>query len=336
MNYRFLGNSGIKISELCFGTMTFGGQGYWEVIGKVDQKEADKLVGMSLDAGINFFDTADVYSQGMAEELLGKALGQRRKEIILATKVRGSVGPGPNDVGLSRSHIIEGCHASLQRLGTDYIDLYQVHSFDPATPLEETLSALNDLVHQGLVRYIGCSNFAGWQLMKALAISDGRGWERFITLQAYYSLAARELEYELMPLCLDQKLGILVWSPLSGGFLTGKYRRGQKPPEGTRRSDPKGVFLKIDEEKGYSIVDELEKIAKPHKASIAQAALNYLLRRPGVSSVIIGARNTEQLSDDLKTVNWEMTPDEIARLDDLSAPPLLYPYWFLTTGRQAR
>jgi aryl-alcohol dehydrogenase-like predicted oxidoreductase len=336
MNYRFLGNSGIKISELCFGTMTFGGRGGFERIGRVDQETADAMVGMAFDAGINFFDTADVYSQGMAEELLGKALGQRRREIILATKVRGPVGPGPNDVGLSRSHIIEGCHASLRRLGTDYIDLYQVHSFDPETPLEETLSALNDLVHQGLVRYIGCSNFTGWQLMKSLAISDGRGWERFITLQAYYSLAARELEHELMPLCLDQKLGILVWSPLSGGFLTGKYRRGQKPPEGTRRSDPKGVFLKIDEEKGYSIVDELEKTAKAHNASIAQAALNYLLRRPGVSSVIIGARNTEQLSDDLKTVSWEMTPDEIARLDGLSAPPRLYPYWFLTTGRQAR
>jgi aryl-alcohol dehydrogenase-like predicted oxidoreductase len=336
MNLRLLGNSGLKVSELCFGTMTFGGRGAFERIGKVDQKTADKMVGMALDAGISFFDTADVYSQGVAEEMLGKALGNRRKEIILATKVRGRVGPGPNDLGLSRSHIIEACRASLRRLGTDHIDLYQVHSFDPMTPLEETLDALSDLVHQGLVRYIGCSNFTGWQLMKALAISDERGWERFITLQAYYSLVARELENELMPLCLDQKLGILTWSPLGGGFLTGKYRRGQEPPEGTRRSRPEGIFLKFEEEKGYSIVDELEKIGKAHNASIAQAALNYLLRRPGVSSVIIGARDTDQLSDDLKAVDWEMTPDEIARLDEISEPPRLYPYWFLTSGRQAR
>jgi aryl-alcohol dehydrogenase-like predicted oxidoreductase len=336
MNLRFLGNSGIKVSELCLGTMTFGGKGIFETIGKVDQKTADTMVGMALDAGINFFDTADVYSQGMAEELLGKALGQKRKEIILATKVRGQAGPGPNDVGLSRSHIIAGCHASLRRLGTDYIDLYQVHSFDPRTPLEETLDTLNGLVHQGLVRYIGCSNFTGWQLMKALGISDKRNWERFITLQAYYSLVARELENELLPLCLDQKLGILPWSPLGGGFLTGKYRPGQKPPEGTRRSRTEGVFLKFDEKKGYAIVDELDKISRAHDSSIAQAALNYLLRRPGVSSVIIGARNVEQLTDNLNAANWELTPEEVTRLDELSAPPRLYPYWFLTTGRQAR
>lgn len=335
MNLRFLGNSGVKVSELCFGTMTLGGTGYWETIGKVDQKGADTLVGMCLDAGINFFDTADVYSQGMAEEFLGKALGPRRKEIILATKVRGKIGPGPNDVGLSRHHIMEGCNNSLRRLGTDYIDLYQVHSFDPMTPLEETMDALNDLVHQGKVRYIGCSNFTGWQLMKALSISDKHNWERFVTLQAYYSLVARELELELLPLCLDQKLGVLTWSPLAGGFLTGKYRRGQKPPQGARRSDPDSIFLRINEEMGYNIVDELEKIAQAHNASITQAALNYLLRRPGVSSVIIGARNPEQLADNLKTGNWEITPDEVARLDQISEPPRLYPYWFLSGGRVA-
>jgi aryl-alcohol dehydrogenase-like predicted oxidoreductase len=336
MNFRFLGHSGIKVSELCFGTMTFGGQSFWEAIGKVDQKGADWMVGLALDAGINFFDTADVYSQGMAEELLGKALGTHRKEIVLATKVRGRTGPGPNDIGLTRSHIIEGCHASLRRLGTDYIDLYQVHSFDPVTPLEETLSALNDLIHQGLVRYIGCSNYTGWQLMKALAISKERNFERFITLQAYYSLVARDLELELMPLCLDQQLGILPWSPLAGGFLTGKYRRGQKLPEGARRSNPNGVFLKFDEDCGFAIIDELEKIARSHNASIAQAALNYLLRRPNISSVIIGARNEEQLADNLKTVNWEISPEEIAHLDQLSGPPRLYPYWFLAAGRQTR
>ncbi len=336
MNLRFLGNSGVKVSELCFGTMTFGGQGTWETIGKVDQTGADMLVGLCLDGGINFFDTADVYSQGKAEELLGKALGSRRKDIILATKVRGRMGPGPNDVGLSRHHIIEACNASLRRLGTDYIDLYQVHSFDPVTPLEETLDALNDLVHQGKVRYIGVSNYTGWQLMKALSISDNNAWARFITLQAYYSLVCRDLELELVPLTQDQRLGILPWSPLAGGFLTGKYRRGQKPPEGARRSTSENVFLKFDENKGYAIIDELEKIAQAHNTSITQASLNYLLRKPGVSSVIIGARNIEQLADNLKTVDWEMTSEEVARLDELSAPPRIYPYWFLTANRQTR
>jgi aryl-alcohol dehydrogenase-like predicted oxidoreductase len=336
MNLRILGNTGIKVSEICFGTMTFAGKGFWENIGKVDQQLANKLVSMSLDAGVNFFDTADVYSQGASEELLGKALGERRKEIILATKVRGRVGPGPNDIGLSRRHIIEGCDASLRRLGTDYIDLYQVHSFDPITPLEETLDALSDLVHQGKVRYIGCSNFSGWQLMKALAISAADGFERFVTLQAYYSLVGRDLELELVPLCRDQKLGVLPWSPLAGGFLTGKFRRGQKPPEGARRSAPEGTFIKFNEEMGYAIVDELDKIARAHNASIAQAALNYLLRKSIVSSVIIGARNAEQLADNLKAGDWEMTPEEVARLDELSMPPRIYPNWFLETGRQNR
>jgi len=336
MKLNFLGNTGIKVSELCFGTMTFGGRGFWRVIGALDQKGADKLVGMALDAGVNFFDTADVYSEGMAEELLGTALGERRKNVIVATKVRGRTGPRPNDIGLTRLHIIEACNASLRRLGTDYIDLYQVHSFDPATPLEETLSALNDLVHQGKVRYIGCCNFSGWQLMKALDISDKYGWERFTTLQAYYSLVARELEFELVPLCQDQKLGILPWSPLAGGFLTGKYRKNQPPPEGVRRSSSENVFLKIDEDKGFAIVDELERIAKEHEASIAQAALRYLLQKPGVTSVIIGARTPEQLADNLKCVDWELTSEELTRLDEISKPPRIYPYWFLETGRQSR
>jgi aryl-alcohol dehydrogenase-like predicted oxidoreductase len=336
MNYRVLGNSGIKVSELCFGTMTFGGQGFWQNIGKVDQQLANKIVGTAIDGGINFFDTADVYSMGASEEILGKALAEKRKDIILATKVRGRMGPELNNIGLTRRHIIEGCNNSLKRLNTDHIDLYQVHSFDPLTPLEETLSALNDLVHQGKVRYIGCSNFTGWQLMKALSISEKYGWEKFITLQAYYALVGRELELELVPLCLDQKLGILPWSPLAGGFLTGKYRRGQKPPEGARRSISEGQFLQFDDETGYKIVDELEKIAGSHNASITQAALNYLLRRPGVTSVIIGARKLEQLSDNLKTVEWEMTSEEVERLNALSNPPRLYPYWFLESGRQAR
>lgn len=336
MKYRFLGNTGIKVSELCFGNMTFGGRGYWKQVGELDQPAADKLIGMALDAGVNFFDTADVYSEGLAETMLGKSLGERRKDIILATKVRGRTGPGLNDIGLTRRHIVEGCEASLRRLGTDFIDLYQVHSFDPVTPLEETLSALDDLVHQGKVRYLGCSNFAGWQLMKALDVSEKRGWEKFVTLQAYYSLVARELELELVPLCLDQRLGIMTWSPLAGGFLTGKYRRGMPGPSGARRSESGTPFLQFNEDTGYAIIDELENIANAHRASIPQTALNYLLRKPGVTSVIIGARTPEQLADNLKTTDWELTQDEIDRLDSISGPPRLYPYWFLEGGRKAR
>ncbi len=316
--------------------MTFGGKGYWTGIGQVQQKEADELVDLAIDSGINFFDTADVYSEGLSEQILGKALGSKRKDIVLATKVRGRVGLGPNDVGLSRKHIIDSCDASLKRLGTDYIDLYQVHSFDPMTPLEETLRALNDLVKDGKVRYIGVSNFTGWQLMKALAISDKQSLEKFVTLQALYSLIARDLENELVPLCLDQKLGILPWSPLGGGFLTGKYRRGKPRPEAARRSDPTNQFLQFDEEKGFDIIDELEKTAHNHNATISQSALNYLLRKPGVTSVIIGARNKEQLADNVNAVNWEMTGEEVARLDQLSKPPRAYPYWMLERLSQDR
>ena len=336
MKTRFLGNTGVRVSELCFGAMTFGGKGFWTVIGEVQQKEADALVNTAMDGGINFFDTANVYSEGRSETILGKALGARRKDIILATKVRGRMGPGPNDIGLSRRHIIDSCNASLKRLDTDYIDLYQVHSFDPRTPLEETLRALDDLVRGGKVRYIGVSNFTGWQLMKALAISEKQNLERFVTLQAFYSLIARDLENELVPLSLDQKLGILPWSPLGGGFLTGKYRRGKPRPQGARRSDPTGQFLQFDEEKGFDIVDELEKTARNYGATITQAALNYLLRKPGVTSVIIGARNKKQLTDNLKTVDWEMNAEEVARLDELSKPPKVYPYWMLERMSQDR
>jgi len=336
MKIHFLGKTGIKVSELCFGTMTFGGRGRHKIIGEVDQKEADTLVGMALDAGINFFDTADVYSEGLSEEICGKALGTQRKNIILATKVRARMGPGPNDVGLSRHHILEGCNASLKRLGTDYIDLYQVHSFDPITPLEETLRALDDLVRQGKVRYIGCSNFAGWQLMKALSISERYGWEKFVSLQALYSLIARELENELVPLCLDQGMGILVYSPLSGGFLTGKYRRGQPRPEGTRLSQTESNSLPFDEEKGFNVVEQLDRIGKEHNATVAQAALNYLLRKQGITSVIIGARTREQLAENLRTIDWEMTPAEVTRLDELTQPIPIYPYAFLARNPHGR
>ena len=334
MRMRLLGGTGIKVSELCLGTMTFGGSGRHKVIGEVDQQEADNLVSMALDAGVNFFDTADVYSMGLSEEICGKALRAGRKDVILATKVRARMGEGANDVGLSRHHLIEGCEASLKRLGTDYIDLYQVHSFDPITPLEETLRALDDLVRQGKVRYVGCSNFAGWQLMKALSVSDKCCWERFVSLQALYSLLSRDLEYDLVPLCLDQGLGILVYSPLGGGFLTGKYRRGQARPAGARLTEADS--LAADEEKGFDIVEELERIAREHNSSVAQTALSYILARPGVSSVIVGARTPEQLADNLNAVNLELTAEETGRLDDISAPRPLYPHSMLALNVHGR
>lgn len=336
MKMNFLGNSGIKVSELCFGAMTFGGRGYWRNIGEVEQHDANDIVAMAIDGGINFFDTADVYSEGLSEEILGKALGPKRKEIILATKVRGRTGKGPNDIGLSRLHIIENCNASLKRLGTDYIDLYQVHNFDPFTPQEETLSTLTDLVRAGKVRYIGASNHSGWQLMKALAVSEKYNFEKYITSQSFYSLIARELENEIVPLCLDQKLGILPWSPLGGGFLTGKYKRGEKRPENARRTDKENQFLKFDEEKGFDIIDVLDKIAKNHNATITQAALNYLLRKPAVTSVIIGARTKEQLADNLSTSKWEMIAEEVKHLDEVSILPRVYPYWMQQMMNQDR
>ncbi|RME03090.1 MAG: aldo/keto reductase [Planctomycetota bacterium] len=307
--------------------MTFGHSERWKHVGNLDQKEADQMIATCLDAGINFFDTADIYSEGDSERILGKALGSKRTEVIVATKCRFQMGNNPNRVGLTRWNILRACEESLKRLNTDYIDLYQVHLFDPHTPLEETLRALDDLVRQGKVLYLGCSNFTAWQLMKALATSQQLGLEKFITLQAYYSLVARELEYELIPLCLDQGLGVLPWSPLAGGFLTGKYRKGQPAPQGTRRSAAQGRFLKFDENRGYKIVEALEKIAKERNVSIAQVALNYIRQKPGITSVIIGARSQEQLEDNLASLKWELTPEEMETLDKISAPPRLYPYW---------
>ena len=325
MRMRFLGKSGIKVSEICLGTMTFGTN---VRLGAVGQKEADGIVSMALNGGINFIDTADIYSEGLSEEIVGKALGNRRKDVILATKLRNQMGTRPNDVGLSRHHIIEGCDASLKRLGTDYIDLYQVHRFDSSRSLEETLRAFDDLIRQGKVRYIGASNFAGWQLMKALAISDKHDWERFITFQGLYSLIVRDMENELVPLCLDQGLGILTYAPLAGGFLSGKYRRGQPRPKGARLSNGNTTF---DEQKGYDIIDELDRVAAAHKATVTQAALNYLLCKPAVSSVIVGIRTLDQLADNLKTTEWQMTPEEVSKLDQVSKPVLVYPYDFLAS-----
>jgi aryl-alcohol dehydrogenase-like predicted oxidoreductase len=336
MQYRQLGKSGLLVSELCFGAMTFGGKGYWKIIGELGYTTAKRLVDMAFDGGINFFDTADVYSYGMAEEMLGRALHEKRNEIILATKVRGRMSPEINDVGLSRHHILTGCDQSLQRLGTDHIDLYIVHSFDFITPLEETLRALDDLVRFGKVRYLGCSNFAAWQLMKALAISERHNLERFVSLQALYSLISRDLENELVPLCLDQGLGITPWSPLGGGFLSGKYKRGDKGPSDARRAKEQSNFIPIDYEKGFPIVDELTTIAAAHNATVAQAALNYLLRKPGVCSLIIGANKPDQLEDNLKAVDWTMSEAEVAKLDELSKPSRPYPHWMHDIVRKDR
>lgn len=329
MKYNQLGKSGLLVSELCFGTMSFGSSGYWSVVGSLDYKDSKRLVDIALDAGINYFDSADVYSHGQSEEIVGKALKDKRNEVVIATKVRGRMSKEINNVGLSRKHIIESCDNSLRRLGTDYIDHYIVHSFDPITPLEETLSALTDLVRQGKVRYIGASNFTGWQLMKALAISKENNFEKFISLQAIYSLISRDVEYELIPLCQDQGLGLTPWSPLGGGFLSGKYRKDQPMPKDTRRSNEEQNFIQIDLEKGYAIVDALEQIASIHKATIAQAALNYLLRKTIVSSVLIGATKPHQLEDNIKATTWQMTAEEVAQLDELTKLNPIYPHWML-------
>jgi aryl-alcohol dehydrogenase-like predicted oxidoreductase len=325
MKYRLLADTGVFVSELCLGAMTFGGRGQmWEVIGGLDQPSVDAIVGRALDAGINFVDTADVYSAGESETLVGKALGTRRRDVVLATKVRGRMGKGANQVGLSRLHIIEAVEASLSRLGTDYIDLYQIHRFDALAGLEDTLRALDDLVRAGKVRYIGCSNLAAWQLMKALAISRSENLERFKCTQSYYSLAGRELEREMMPLLKDQGLGLLVWSPLAGGFLSGKFTRNDRD-DAARRA--KFDFPPIDKEKAFSIIDVMQTAAAAHGASVAQVALAWVLARDVVTSVIIGARKMTQLEDNLKAVELTLDPAELQALDEASRLTPEYPAW---------
>ena len=325
MKYRLLADTGVFVSELCLGAMTFGGQGQmWEVIGGLDQSSTDAIVGRALDAGINFIDTADVYSAGESETQVGKALAGKRNQVVLATKVRGRMGKGPNDVGLSRLHIMEAAEASLKRLNTDYIDLYQIHRFDSLTNIEDTLRALDDLVRSGKVRYIGCSNLAAWQLMKALAVSRAEGLERFKCTQSYYSLAGRELEREMIPLLLDQGVGLLVWSPLAGGFLSGKFTRGGTDAAGRRA---KFDFPPIDKEQAYDIVDAMRPIAAAHSATVPQVALAWLLAQPAVSSIIIGARKPEQLDDNLKSVELALSPDELKALSEASRLKVEYPVW---------
>ncbi|MFY9775622.1 MAG: aldo/keto reductase [Trebonia sp.] len=328
MEYRQLGHSGLRISALTLGTMTFGGRGGFSAVGATGIDGARRQVDMCLDAGVNLIDTADVYSGGLAEEITGEVIEGRRDTLLLSSKVRMAMGGGPNDAGLSRQHIIAGCEASLRRLGTDHIDIYHVHEWDGQTRLEETLSALNSLVSAGKVRYLAASNYAGWQLMKALAVADSHGFERFAAQQVYYSLEARDAEYELVPLAVDQGLGILVWSPLAGGLLSGKYRRNGSPESGTRQVS--GTWNEPPvrtREKLYDTVEILVDIAGAHGASPAQVALAWLLGRPAVTSVIIGARTDEQLLDNLGGASLLLSADERAALDKVSAPELIYPYW---------
>ncbi|WP_291857822.1 aldo/keto reductase, partial [Marinilabilia sp.] len=314
MKYNMLGNTGLKVSELCLGTMTFGGRGMWTAIGALPQEKTNELVKMSVESGINFIDTANVYSEGLSEQMTGQAirdLGLKRDDLVLATKVRGSMGEGPNDSGLSRKHILQQAHESLERLNTDYIDLYQIHGFDALTPIEETLEALDSLVQSGKVRYIGCSNLAAWQIMKALGISNLNHLSKFVSLQAYYTIAGRDLERELVPMMLDQKMGLMVWSPLAGGLLSGKYNRNTETKEGRRVNFD---FPPVNKEKAFDIIDVMQQIAESKKVTVAQIALAWLLHQPVVTSVIVGAKKPDQLTDNLKSVDVELSPDELEKL----------------------
>lgn len=332
MKYRLLGRTGMLVSELCLGTMTFGGRGYWEAIGKTGQDVANEIVARSIDAGVNFIDTADVYSHGESETILGKALeGKPRDRLVLATKVRGRMDDDVNGIGLSRYHIMHSVEASLKRLKTDYIDLYQIHGYDAVTPLDETLRALDDLVHQGKVRYIGASNLMAWQLMKALGISDKLGLARFESLQAYYTIAGRDLEREVVPLVQDQQVGVMVWSPLAGGLLSGKFDRDGSGPDGSRRTT--FDFPPVNRDRAFDIVDVMREIADGHGVSVAQIALAWLLHQPAVTTVIIGAKHLDQLEDNLQSVDVTLSDDQLQRLNAVSQLPAEYPQWMVT--RQA-
>jgi aryl-alcohol dehydrogenase-like predicted oxidoreductase len=327
MNYRQLGRSGVRFSELILGTMGFAGSGPFQGVGEIDLAGARRQIDLALDAGVNVIDTADMYSSGAAEEIVGQALGARRDRVLLATKARFAMGSGPNDAGLSRHHLIEACEASLRRLQTDHIDLYQVHEWDGQTPLEETLGALDQLLRSGKVRYVGCSNFAGWQVMKALGVARQNGLPEFVSQQIYLSLQERSAEYEIVPSAIDQGLGLLIWSPLAGGLLSGKYRRGQPPPQGSRHTNEWTEPPVYDEDKLYDTIETLVEIAQARGVSAAQVALAWLLGRPGVTSVIVGARTEEQLADNLAAATLELTQEEQQRLEAVSRPPLIYPFW---------
>jgi aryl-alcohol dehydrogenase-like predicted oxidoreductase len=330
MDYRQLGGSGFKVPVLSLGTGTFGGGNeFFKAWGASDVAEATRLVDICLEAGLTMFDSADVYSGGMAEEILGQAIKGRRSQVLISTKGTFRTGPGPNDLGSSRFHLTEAVNASLRRLGTDYIDLYQLHGFDARTPMEEALTTLDTLVRAGKIRYIGCSNFSGWHLMKALALAEKYGLTRYVAHQAYYSLVGRDYEWELMPLAIDQKIGTVIWSPLGWGKLGGKLRRGQPLPETTRLqsklSNDKGP--PVSNEHVFKVVDALDEVAKETGKTVAQIALNWLLQRPTVATIIVGARNEEQLRQNLGAVGWNLTPAQVAKLDAASATTPAYPYW---------
>lgn len=329
MKYNLLGNTGLKVSALCLGTMTFGGKGIWTAIGTLPQGDVDLLVKRSVDAGINFIDTANVYSEGLSEQMTGAAirnLGLKRDDLVIATKVRGKMGSGPNQTGLTRKHILQQAEESLKRLHIDYIDLYQIHGYDALTPLEETLHALDNLVSSGKVRYIGCSNLAAWHIMKALGISERAHLAKFVSLQAYYTIAGRDIEREIVPLLLDQQLGLMVWSPLAGGLLSGKYGRHTSPEESRRVSFD---FPPVNKEKAFDIIDMMRPVAEAKGVSVAQVALAWLLHQPVVSSVIIGAKKPEQLEDNLKAITVQLSSAELAQLDEISKLTPEYPGWML-------
>jgi aryl-alcohol dehydrogenase-like predicted oxidoreductase len=328
MEYRQLGGSGFKVPVLSFGTGTFGGKGeFFAAWGSSDVKEATRLIDICLDAGLTLFDSADIYSAGAAEEVLGEAIKGRRNQVLISTKATFRSGPGANDVGSSRFHLTQAIEGSLKRLQTDYIDLFQLHGFDALTPIDEVLSTLDDFVRAGKIRYIGCSNFSGWHLMKSLAIADRYNLPRHVAHQAYYSLIGREYEWELMPLGLDQNVGALVWSPLGWGRLTGKIRRGQPLPATSRLPKTADMGPPVDDEYLYKVVDALDEVAQETGKNVPQIALNWLLQRPTVASVIIGARNEEQLKQNLGAVGWSLTPEQVKKLDAASDRPLTYPYW---------
>ena len=327
MEYRQLGRSGLKVSALTLGTMTFGGKARFSYVGNTDQAGAARIVDIALDSGVNLLDTSDIYSSGTSEEIVGETIRGKRGRVLLATKARFPMGSGPNDAGLSRHHLMRACDASLKRLGVDHIDLYQVHEWDGLTPVEETMAALEALIASGKVRYIGVSNFTGWQLMKALGAADRAQSARFISQQIHYTLEAREAEYELVPISIDQGLGILVWSPLAGGLLSGKYRRGQAGPEDGRNFAGWPEPPIRDEAKLYDIIEVLVQVSEEHGVSAAEVALAWLLHRPAVASVVIGANTEEQLRTNLKSVDLRLTDNDMARLNAVSKLPLLYPYW---------
>jgi aryl-alcohol dehydrogenase-like predicted oxidoreductase len=328
MEFRQLGHSGLQIPALSFGAATFGGGNeFFQAVGRSDVAEATRLVDICLDAGVSLFDTANVYSKGLSEEILGKAISGKRNRVLISSKATFAMSDSPNDLGSSRLHLIESCEASLRRLGVDHIDIYHMHGFDALTPIEETLRTLDTLVQSGKVRYIACSNFSGWHLMKSLSISERYGWARYVGHQVYYSLVGREYEWELMPLALDQKVGALVWSPLGWGRLTGKLGRNRPMPEVSRLHKTAEFGPPVEHEHLCKVVDALEEVGKETGKTVPQIALNWLLQRPSVSNVIIGARNEEQLLQNLGAVGWNLTEHQIAKLDAASATQPIYPYW---------